>query len=113
MLERHCSVGPVEHDNFKAHVEFSRGTNLKRFSLALVLATAYASLPGYSQAPTTPAPAAPVRQRPPAFPERPPADPASIDRGKAVYGVHCTFCHGADARGGSGGPNLDSRTTGA
>jgi mono/diheme cytochrome c family protein len=23
-----------------------------------------------------------------------------------VYGVHCTFCHGADARGGSGGPNL-------
>lgn len=29
-----------------------------------------------------------------------------VERGKAIYGVHCTFCHGADARGGSGGPNL-------
>ena len=79
---------------------------MKQLFLALVLAILTASLPMYSQAPATPAPAAPVRQRPPAFPERPPADPASIERGKAVYGVHCTFCHGADARGGSGGPNL-------
>ncbi len=54
-----------------------------------------------------PAPAKPVVRRPlSAFPERPPADPAEIERGKAVYGVNCTFCHGADARGGSGGPNL-------
>lgn len=52
-----------------------------------------------------PKPASVVR-RPPAFPERPPADDAVIERGKAIYGVHCTFCHGADARGGSGGPNL-------
>ena len=29
-----------------------------------------------------------------------------VDRGKAVFGVHCVFCHGADARGGSGGTNL-------
>ena len=29
-----------------------------------------------------------------------------VERGKAVFGVHCTFCHGADARGGSGGTNL-------
>ena len=27
-------------------------------------------------------------------------------RGKALYGVHCNFCHGSDARGGEGGPNL-------
>jgi mono/diheme cytochrome c family protein len=79
---------------------------LKTVSTALLMATLLASLPGFSQTPTAPAPAAPVRQRPPAFPERPPADPVSVDRGKAVYGVHCTFCHGADARGGSGGPNL-------
>jgi mono/diheme cytochrome c family protein len=56
------------------------------------------------QAQTT-APARVVR-RPPAFPERAAADPAVIERGKAIYGIHCTFCHGADARGGSGGPNL-------
>jgi cytochrome c oxidase cbb3-type subunit III len=73
---------------------------------ALVLATLSAGLPVYSQTPAAPAPAAPVRQRPPAFPERAAADPVSVERGKAVYGVHCTFCHGADARGGSGGPNL-------
>ena len=41
-----------------------------------------------------------------AFPQHPPADPAVVDRGQAVYGVHCAFCHGSDARGGEGGPNL-------
>lgn len=41
-----------------------------------------------------------------AFPQREKADQATIDRGKALYGVHCNFCHGSDARGGEGGPNL-------
>lgn len=45
-------------------------------------------------------------RRPSAYPERPPADPAVVDRGKAIYGVNCAFCHGSDARGGEGGPNL-------
>ena len=44
--------------------------------------------------------------RPPAYPSRPAADPAVLERGKALYGVHCNFCHGSDARGGEGGPNL-------
>ena len=35
------------------------------------------------------------------------ADPAQLERGKAVYGISCTICHGADLRGGDmGGPNL-------
>jgi len=29
-----------------------------------------------------------------------------VDRGRALYGVNCQFCHGSDARGGEGGPNL-------
>lgn len=41
-----------------------------------------------------------------AFPQHAPPDPAAVQRGKTLYGVHCTFCHGADARGGEGGPNL-------
>jgi cytochrome c oxidase cbb3-type subunit 3 len=41
-----------------------------------------------------------------AFPQHEKADQASIDRGKALYGVNCNFCHGSDARGGEGGPNL-------
>jgi mono/diheme cytochrome c family protein len=41
-----------------------------------------------------------------AFPQHPPADPAMVERGKALYGVNCQFCHGGDARGGEGGPNL-------
>jgi len=41
-----------------------------------------------------------------AFPQHTQADQASIDRGKALFGVNCTFCHGSDARGGEGGPNL-------
>jgi mono/diheme cytochrome c family protein len=41
-----------------------------------------------------------------AYPQRAPGDPAMIERGKALYGVNCSFCHGSDARGGEGGPNL-------
>lgn len=44
--------------------------------------------------------------RPPVFPERAPADQAVLDRGRALYGINCNFCHGSDARGGEGGPNL-------
>jgi len=43
---------------------------------------------------TTPAPRFGVVEYPP----RPPADPAAVERGKALYGVNCTFCHGTDAR---------------
>jgi cytochrome c oxidase cbb3-type subunit III len=39
--------------------------------------------------------------------QRPPGDPAQIARGKMLYGISCTGCHGADLRGGDiGGPNL-------
>src|SRR4051794_35535624 len=39
--------------------------------------------------------------------QRPPADPAVVARGKTIYGISCTSCHGADLRGGDlGGPNL-------
>src|ERR1700693_1557495 len=39
--------------------------------------------------------------------QRPPGDPAQIARGKTLYGINCTSCHGPDLRGGDiGGPNL-------
>lgn len=39
--------------------------------------------------------------------QRAPGDPAVIARGRALYGVRCGACHGADMRGGDqGGPNL-------
>ncbi len=42
-----------------------------------------------------------------AYPQRPPSPADVLERGKAQYSVHCGFCHGADARGGSeGGPSL-------
>jgi cytochrome c oxidase cbb3-type subunit III len=49
------------------------------------------------------------RGRPAVFPaqQRPPGDPAVIERGKAAYAVTCSACHGVDLRGGQlGGPNL-------
>jgi mono/diheme cytochrome c family protein len=49
--------------------------------------------------------AAPITPRT-AYPERPPGDPAAIERGKALYSVNCQFCHGADTRGGDSGPSL-------
>ena len=41
-----------------------------------------------------------------AYPVRAPGDPVAIDRGRATYSANCAFCHGADARGGDGGPSL-------
>lgn len=48
-------------------------------------------------------------RRGPNFPQqtRPLASPEVIARGKAVYAVNCTACHGGDLRGGDqGGPSL-------
>jgi mono/diheme cytochrome c family protein len=41
-----------------------------------------------------------------AYPDRPVQPKEVLDRGKAAYSVNCSFCHGADAAGGSVGPNL-------
>jgi mono/diheme cytochrome c family protein len=41
-----------------------------------------------------------------AYPQHTQADQAAIDRGKQLFGINCSFCHGSDARGGEGGPNL-------
>src|SRR5262245_56279807 len=35
-----------------------------------------------------------------------PADQAAVDRGKSLMAEQCGFCHVANARGGSGGPDL-------
>jgi mono/diheme cytochrome c family protein len=36
----------------------------------------------------------------------PPSDPAAVERGRLLLVEQCGFCHGANARGGSGGPDL-------
>ena len=77
----------------------------------LLTSAALASAQSGSQAPPR-APGAPGGARgggrgpAAAFPQRAPADSAVVERGKALYGVNCNFCHGSDARGGEGGPNL-------
>src|SRR5215475_7022426 len=50
-----------------------------------------------------------AQQNPGTFPamQRPKADAQVVERGKAVFGVNCVACHGADLRGGQlNGPNL-------
>ncbi len=34
------------------------------------------------------------------------ADPVAAGRGQKTFVANCAFCHGSDARGGNGGPNL-------
>lgn len=46
------------------------------------------------------------RGRVPDYPVRLPGDPAAVARGRQIFSVNCSFCHGPDARGGEGGPNL-------
>ena len=36
----------------------------------------------------------------------PPTDSAAVERGRQLHVQECGFCHGANARGGSGGPDL-------
>lgn len=55
-----------------------------------------------------PPPASPLRGDQ-AFPaqQRALAEPAVIEQGKTLYGIHCRLCHGPDLRGGDmGGVNL-------
>lgn len=45
-------------------------------------------------------------QRTPAYPQRV-VDDQAVERGKEIYEAYaCSFCHGADTRGGNGGPSL-------
>ncbi len=41
-----------------------------------------------------------------AGPQAPVFEPAAVERGKNTFFVNCGFCHGANARGGDGGPDL-------
>ncbi len=91
-----------------------RGTRLlerKSVAAATLVAAFVSIIHARAQAPpaptTAPTTTTPVRRNPgSAYPQRAPVDPAIIERGKAIYGVQCNFCHGSDARGGEGGPNL-------
>jgi cytochrome c oxidase cbb3-type subunit 3 len=80
----------------------------RRIAVAITVLAAAVQIPAQTSQPGggRARSAAPATGVSPAFPQRPPADPASVDRGKALYGVNCNFCHGSDARGGEGGPNL-------
>ena len=82
--------------------------NLKRAALPVAALAALAiACAGGAQAAAEPAAAAakPADFVGQDFP-RPSGDPAAIGRGKQVFSVNCSFCHGSDARGGEGGPNL-------
>ena len=66
---------------------------------ALIAQQSTAPLP--TQPATVPQPPSPAE-----YPTRPPADPAAILQGRQIFSANCSFCHGSDARGGEGGPNL-------
>jgi mono/diheme cytochrome c family protein len=55
---------------------------------------------------STPTPARPPAAPRQAYPVRPPPDSAAVERGHQIFSANCSFCHGSDARGGEGGPNL-------
>ena len=80
-------------------------------SKALVLALALASggfafhLVGQNQAPKASGTAAATTVSAQANPSKKP-DPASVERGKALFSSNCSFCHGAHANGGETGPDL-------
>jgi cytochrome c oxidase cbb3-type subunit III len=72
--------------------------------LALGAAVSAQQLPASSVQGVTPLP--PSLMSLPRYPVRPPADPAKVESGKSLFSVNCSFCHGANAKGGEGGPNI-------
>jgi len=72
------------------------------------LVAVHATQPG-AAAPRAQAPGQGGRGVGTSFPaqQRPPDDPAVVERGRQIYTVSCRSCHGVDLRGGDmGGPNL-------
>jgi cytochrome c oxidase cbb3-type subunit III len=65
--------------------------------------TPQASPPATAQTPAPPAARVVPHSE---YPDKPTADPAVVARGRQIFSANCSFCHGSDARGGEGGPNL-------
>jgi len=55
---------------------------------------------------STPTPARPTGCSPASLSGQAPPDAAAVERGHQIFSANCSFCHGSDARGGEGGPNL-------
>lgn len=79
---------------------------LARLALVMFAGVTVSGAPQAGAAQTAPAPGGRGGQGFPAQ-QRPPGDPAVVDRGRQIYSIQCRACHGADLRGGDmGGPNL-------
>jgi mono/diheme cytochrome c family protein len=75
--------------------------------LALGQTASQQTAPATAQAPQASAQPAPgKRYVDPDYPTRPGGDPVVAAHGKKLFAAKCGFCHGSDARGGEGGPNL-------
>jgi cytochrome c oxidase cbb3-type subunit III len=77
----------------------------RALALALLGGGCALHLAGQSQAPKVSGPPAASAGSAQASLSRKP-DPASVERGRALYSSNCSFCHGAHAKGGETGPDL-------
>jgi cytochrome c oxidase cbb3-type subunit III len=92
-------------------VFFALATSAAVYGAGVAVSTRGLQHPAPLQAPPSqPSPSSPPPQSPGgglgAGGTKPAQDKAAVERGKAAFGIHCGFCHGSDARGGSTGPNL-------
>jgi cytochrome c oxidase cbb3-type subunit III len=74
--------------------------------MLLGLAVSAQQLPASVGGAQTATPSPPSLMSLPRYPVRPPAAPAKVESGKSLFSVNCSFCHGANAKGGEGGSNL-------
>jgi cytochrome c oxidase cbb3-type subunit 3 len=99
-----------EHHCQPVGVHIFSEVNLYRVNLFLLSLLGLGTIALIAQQTSTPSaakpPAIPESQFGNAYPTRPPADPAAVQQGRQIFSANCSFCHGSDARGGEGGPNL-------
>ena len=96
----------ISPDNVEPRARRTRSARIHSACSAVSALIVVMSMTHGAAAQPPPAPPAAPPQRRLDYPVRPPGDPAAIERGKTLYGVNCQFCHGADTRGGDGGPSL-------
>jgi mono/diheme cytochrome c family protein len=89
----------------KKHVRTVRLFISRALMLALASGGCALRLAGQNQAPKGSGTAAVSAVSAQAGPSKKP-DPASVERGKALFSSNCGFCHGAHAKGGETGPDL-------
>jgi cytochrome c oxidase cbb3-type subunit 3 len=101
-VKSHCGIVSGLADNFTYFAAASRCATVL-ISAFFALSSLRAQAPAQSAAKSPKAPAAPILGFTTGYKNY---DPQTVERGQKLFTATCSFCHGANAKGGESGPDL-------